>query len=245
MEKIVKSIVERSVRGKIWRKPIVSFCSSDDVERIRRIHCEHASPYEMLSSARSVIVYFIPFSERVVRSNIAGVRPSKLWARAYVATNMLIERINERIKRRLENLGYKTVKIPPTHNFDERTLTSRWSHKHVAYIAGLGTFGIHTMIITEKGCCGRLGSLITEAEFEFGEPMKEELCLYKRGVDCLECVKRCPFGALSLEGLDRRRCYNVLLDNDAYYSNIRQPTDVCGKCCCGVPCDVKAPRQFS
>ena len=51
-----------------------------------------------------------------------------------------------------------------THNFDEAKLVSYWSQKHVAYMAGLGKFGLHHMIITEKGCCGRLGSIVTNAK---------------------------------------------------------------------------------
>ncbi len=243
MNRVVESVIKRLVKGKLWREPLISFCSADDVDRLDRIIDGHSSPYEFLGSARSVIVYFIPFSERVVMSNVGGFRSSRLWAKSYVVTNMLINRINEFVKRKLESLGFKTVGMPPTHNFDERRLISSWSHKHIAYLSGLGTFGVHTMIITEKGCCGRLGSVVTEAEFDYGHPMDEELCLYKRGIDCLECVKRCRFGALSEFGLDRRICYEVLLDNDRYHSDIRWMTDVCGKCCCGVPCDVRAPLQ--
>jgi hypothetical protein len=32
---------------------------------------------------------------------------------------------------------------PATYNFDPQTLVSRWSHKSVAVIAGLGSFGHH------------------------------------------------------------------------------------------------------
>lgn len=35
---------------------------------------------------------------------------------------------------------------------------SEWSHRHAAYIAGLGIFGINNMLITNKGCVGRIPS---------------------------------------------------------------------------------------
>ncbi len=243
MEENVRRWIEGFVKGALWRSPLVGFCDVEDVEIVRRIVSpNHLMPDEVLSAARSVIVYFIPFAEEVVRSNIGGYYSSRLWAYAYVKTNELIVKINEYLARKLERYGYRSAVLPPTHDFDETRLISNWSHKHIAYLAGLGTFGVHTLIITEKGCCGRIGSLITQAEFRYGEPLKEELCLHKRGRSCLQCVRRCKFGALNERGLDKRRCYEVLLENDRYHSDIPSLTDVCGKCCCGVPCDMQAPQ---
>ncbi len=241
MEDRVREWVERAFRGTLWRKPIVGFCEADELEVLKKwVSPDHLMPEDLLSSARSVIVYFVPFSEEVVRSNVGGHYSSKLWAYAYVETNHRIDELNRLIAKKLEVLGFRSATIPPTHNFDAVRLIGNWSHKHVAYLAGLGTFGVHTLIITEKGCCGRLGSIVTQAEFECGEPMDGELCLQKRGIDCLKCVERCVFNALRPDGLDKRRCYDVLLENDRYHSDLPL-TDVCGKCCCGVPCDLRAP----
>ncbi len=239
MEARVKMWIESFVRGEIWRKPIVGFCSAESTEILPKIVKNHFTAEDILPHAKSVIVYFIPFTKRVVESNVEGEKPSKLWAYAYIKTNDLIKSINNLLSKKLENVGFKCVTIEPTHNFDERTLMSRWSHKHLAYLAGIGTFGIHTMIITEKGCCGRLGSLITTAEFKWGEPLKEELCLYKRGYSCTSCVERCHSGALNPNGLDRRRCYEVLLKNAELFDF--GFADVCGKCACGVPCSLRSP----
>jgi len=237
----VKKWIREFVKGDLWRRPLVGFCDADDVEVLRKVVSpNHIMPDDVLNSARSVIVYFIPFSRKVVRSNVDGYYSSKLWAYAYVRTNELIVKLNEYLARKLDCIGFKSAVLPPTHNFDDVRLISDWSHKHVAYLAGLGTFGVHSLIITEKGCCGRLGSLITQAEFECGEPLDEELCLHKRGVSCLKCVEKCKFKALTEYGLDKRRCYDVLLENDRYHSDLPL-TDVCGKCCCGVPCDLQAP----
>ncbi len=240
MNERVRKWIEGFVVGYFWRKPLVGFCDAEDVEKLRRVIPNHLMPDDILKSARSVIVYFVPFTEDVVKSNVGGTYSSKLWAKAYVETNGMIVRLNEFIARKLENFGYKSATIPPTHNFNEVDLLSDWSHKHVAYLAGLGTFGVHTLIITEKGCCGRLGSLVTSAEFEYGEALEEEFCLYKRGLKCLKCVKRCVFGALTERGLNKHRCYDILLENDRFHSDLPL-TDVCGKCCCGVPCDLRKP----
>ena len=235
----VEGWIKSFVKGRFWREPLVSFCSADATERLPKIVPNHLTAEDLLPKAKSVVVYFIPFTEEVVKSNILGVKPSNLWALAYVETNKLIEILNRYLAKKLEVEGFESAVIKPTHNFDEETLMSMWSHKHVAYLAGLGTFGVHTMIITERGCCGRLGSLVTTAEFEYNEPLEEEFCLYRRGQSCLECVKSCPFGALKAVGLDKRRCYEILMENTKLFDF--GFADVCGKCACGVPCSLKNP----
>jgi len=235
MEARIRKWICKAVQGKLWRRPVVGFCSADSTEKLPKIVENHLTAEEILPSAKGVVSFFIPFAESVIKSNIGGEKPSKLWAYAYVRTNELIREISNLIAKRLERLGFKCEIIEPTHNFDEVTLKSRWSHKHVAYLAGIGTFGVHTMIITEKGCCGRLGSLITTAEFD-GKPIEEEFCLHKRGYDCLECVKRCFAGALN--PFDRRKCYETLMKNSYVHGFF---ADVCGKCACGVPCSSKNP----
>ena len=47
-----------------------------------------------------------------------------------------------------------------------KNLISDWSHRHVAVIAGLGKFGLNNMLITDNGCCGRVGSFITDLKIE-------------------------------------------------------------------------------
>lgn len=230
MEDRIVSWIESFVKGYIWRRPLISFCSAEATEKLPKIVKNHLTAEEVLPKAKGVIVYFVPFTRSVVESNVEGKRPSKLWAYAYVKTNELINNLNELLVLNLKRQGFNSIPMKPTHDFDERTLMSRWSHKHLAYISGLGTFGVHTMIITEKGCCGRLGSLITEAEFEWRNPLDYELCNR-----CLECVERCVGGALSVEGLDKRKCYDILIEN------ARDLADVCGKCACGVPCSLSRP----
>ncbi len=238
MEEKIEGWIKSFVRGNIWRKPIVSFCSSESTEILPKIVSGHLTAEEVLPKAKSVIVYFVPFTRKVVESNVDGEKPSKLWVHAYIKTNELIREINDLIKRKLEKIGFKCVPIEPTHNFDERTLLSGWSHKHLAYLSGLGTFGVHTMIITEKGCCGRLGSLVTTVELNSMEPLKEEFCLFKCGFDCLKCVERCFSGALSLNELNKSKCYSILLENASEFF-----ADVCGKCACGVPCSLERPTK--
>jgi epoxyqueuosine reductase QueG len=111
----------------------------------------------------------------------------------------------------------------------------------VAYIAGLGTFGINNMFITEQGCCGRLGSIVTNYEFEYPPPAKlEEKCLFKRDGSCGICRQKCIIGAFDDGDFDRASCYRVCLDN-AHYHEDMGVADVCGKCCVGLPCSLVDP----
>jgi len=136
-----------------------------------------ALPKDFLPEAKTVVTYFIPFDESITKSNINDKYSSKEWAVAYIETNKLILDLNTFIKNELEKIGYKSNVIPATHNFDEKKLISDWSHRHVAVIAGLGTFGLNNMIITEKGCCGRVGSFVTDMKIAPTPKLEGENCL--------------------------------------------------------------------
>jgi epoxyqueuosine reductase len=134
---------------------------------------------------------------------------------------------------------------PATHNFDEKALMARWSHKHLGHIAGLGRFGTHCMLITPSGCTGRLGSFVTEAELGDNPLMKtEEACLLKAGRKCGKCMEACPIQALRQDGFDRRGCWDRLNDNRRrleYFQDLPETTHVCGKCAAMMPCSFKDP----
>ena len=228
----------------VWREPIVGFASVDNplFDRFKQIiQPTHAAPCKLLPGARSVVVYFIPFSKKLHRENLrTEYYCSRSWAMAYVETNRLISDINEHIRSELESRGHQVALIPPTHNFDQESLMSDWSHRHVAYAAGIGSFGVHNLIITEKGCTGRLGSLVTDLALEPSPMPKEEFCLQRAGIDCLKCVERCRYDALYADRYDRHACYRQCLANDRYHGDLGL-TDVCGKCSAMVPCSVTNP----
>ncbi|MBN1584034.1 MAG: epoxyqueuosine reductase [Anaerolineae bacterium] len=226
-----------------WGKPLVAFASAHD-ELFARLKTligpTHATPGELLDDAQTIIVYFLPFDRSIVHSNRPGDKASHEWAMAYIETNHLITAINRHLAHALAERCYKTVVLPPTHNFDREKLISDWSHKHVAYIAGLGRFGLHHMLITGEGCCGRLGSLVTTAPTEATPRPVEEYCLYKHNQTCQACVKRCVGAALTANGLDRHRCYAICLENAELHKE-QGLADVCGKCVSMVPCSFENP----
>ena len=226
-----------------WRAPLIAFANVKDplFDQLKQVvDKDHKHPRELLKNANSVISFFIPFTEEIVLSNSKGVNASENWAVAYIETNNLLIELTKYLANYLEEERYDCFQIAPTHIFDEKKLISYWSHRHIAYIAGLGKFGIHNMLITEKGCCGRLGSLITSALIDATERNEKEYCLYFQNGSCKQCVDKCVVGALNLDSFDRYKCYEICKRNEAIYSH-QGASDVCGKCACGIPCSLKNP----
>lgn len=227
----------------IWGTPLVAFADADDnmfTSLKQIIKPTHLIPSDVLSSAESVISYFIPFDNSIINSNIKGRYSSKEWALAYVETNDLIANINEYLVRRLNELNYPSKIIPSIHNFDEESLMSNWSQRHVAQIAGLGKFGINNMLITEKGCCGRFGSIITSIKLKPTLRVDKEYCLYKYMGTCKKCLESCVCNALGTDSFDRNKCFDIVMINDKLHPDLPL-TDVCGKCCVDLPCSTNIP----
>ena len=226
-----------------WKKAVIKYAAAADPmfkELKKAVSKEHLMPEDIMPGAQTVIAYFLPFSKQIANSNIEGKYSSPQWAKAYVETNQLIADLNQHLKIILSDQGYKASLIAATNNFDKERLLSDWSHRHAAYIAGLGTFGINNMLITEKGCAGRIGTLITDLKIEASERTEKERCLNKGGFKCSKCVDRCVNGSLQVDSFDRHKCYELLLENDELHPESAL-TDVCGKCCVDLPCSFISP----
>jgi len=249
MKEKVLECIERSIKesgcSEYYRKVILGFVKADD-EGFHTV-CKHAVPThalpkEVFSKAETVIVYFLPFSDEVIDSNIDGIEASTLWAKAYIKTNRLISQINENIIKLLKNEGYEGFSLPATHNFNVDTLTSDWSHRHIAYLAGIGNFGLNNMLITQSGCCGRLGSLITSFKVDVKSEIKREHCIYKFNGKCKLCMARCVENALEETNFKRHHCYERCLKNADIHKKLGV-ADVCGKCLVGLPCSKRNPLK--
>lgn len=226
-----------------WQMPLMGIAAANDplfLQLKETVSNTHLLPEDLLDNARSVITFFIPFKEEIGKSNVKGKNSSRMWADSYIETNKLINNINKTLDGYLNDLGYQTAVVPATHNFDEEKLISNWSHRHVAYIAGLGKFGLNNMLITEKGCCGRLGSIITNAFFLPDIRPDYEYCLYKSNGKCGICIDKCVNNALEISNFNRYKCYEMCLENDRLYPN-NGLADVCGKCLVGIPCSFINP----
>ncbi len=245
-QEIAAAIAEAQAReGSVtrWRPPLVAYASADDplFPQLKQIvRASHTTPKELLPGARSVIAYFLPFERDVPRSNRPNRLASEPWAVAYVETNALVGAVNQRLAEGLRARGFDAAVQPATANFDAEMLMSDWSHKHVAYIAGLGQFGLHQMLITAAGSAGRLGTLVTSAPLEATPRSSQPACLYTYDRSCTDCVDNCPVHALTLDGFDRHACYELCLENAALHQQ-HSLAEVCGKCVSVVPCTYVDP----
>ena len=236
-----------------WGIPLVGFADAfhPEIANLKQIISEtHKLPSEVLPSASIIIAYFVPFTKELAATNqLRGDLASPEWALAYEETNRMFRELNEFLIQVLKSYGYQGAITPEASTFDQKKLISNWSHRHFAKIAGLGTFGINNMLITKQGCCGRYNTVVTNLDVEPDSPLDEELCLFKKNGHCGACISRCPSGALTKEGYDREKCYQVLKKNakiytefgSSYYDESGQKpnstgSDVCGKCSVCVPC---------
>lgn len=249
VEKLIKDyitqypVLEKTETG--WNEPIVAYASANDPmfqELKEIIGPNHGLPTDFLPTAKTVIAYFIPLEESIIESNINERVASRPWGVSYVETNRLISNLNNYMKSKLEELGYSTSVTPAALHFDTKRLITDWSHRHVAYVAGLGKFGLNNMLITEKGCCGRVGTIITELELTPTIREEEEYCLYKRNGSCGVCTLRCVNEALFKEVFHRHKCYEMCLMNADRLLDIGN-ADVCGKCLVKVPCTYQNPSK--
>jgi epoxyqueuosine reductase QueG len=226
-----------------WKEPLIAYADADDImfSKLKEAVSEtHLLPHDLLDDAETVVAYFLPFEEYIPNSNIENRHSSKEWATAYIETNKIIAEINKHLKEKLQESGYSLEVVPATHNFDTEKLMSDWSHRHVAYIAGLGKFGLNNMLITEKGCCGRIGTVVTNIKIQPTTRQDKENCLYKHNGSCKKCVDRCVNNALKLDEFNRHLCYEMCLTNGETYKDMGL-ADVCGKCLVKLPCSFRNP----
>ena len=234
----------------MWKKPPLTAVLSANHPQLytlwKVVSPDHFLPEELLKGAKSIVVYFIPFEKRIIDSNLEGDDASVDWAEAYVYTNDLFEYLNAKTSRYFEKFGFIAESIKPSHN--DKTLASRWSHRHIAWLAGLGTFGLNNMLITSKGCCGRINSFITNADcIELDIPLlgdsalQAEKCLDKRKGRCGMCRRKCPAGAYDAQvNFSRHKCHEQCLKNGKNFKYLGK-ADVCGKCLVGLPCSTEDP----
>jgi len=244
------AISNKVVGLKIYDAPIFAFGAADDegfglLKNPAAIGEHFLLPTEWLPGAKTVISFFLPFSEEVRKSNRENMTwPSDGWLHGRIEGQMLVNKLCAHLKTLLTAAGYETV-VPMT---DERfrlvsvgdgrepDFTSNWSERHVAFVCGLGTFGLSAGLITKKGIAGRFGSVITKLPLT--PDVKDYKELYEYCTMCGKCAKNCPVGAISKEkGKEQKPCSDFLDETKKKHD----PRYGCGKCQVHVPCEFKIP----
>lgn len=198
-------------------------------------------PVCWLPSAKTVISYFLPYTEEVRVTNRASVPwPSDGWLHGRFEGQVFVKEFSQYIEKFLLDAGYQTVVPMLDSRFKTGSpatkFTSNWSERHIAFACGLGTFGLSGGIITQKGMAGRLGSVLTNLELPIDvRPYTET---YEYCTMCGLCIPNCPSNAISLEEKKHEPC-SAFLDK---VLDRHSPRYGCGKCQVNVPCESEIPK---
>lgn len=228
---------------KIYDTPIIGIASGDDplfmkLKDNNVIGKFHKTPREWFPEAVSVISYFLPFSREIKISNRADkMIPSIGWLYGRVEGELVNNEVRKTIAEFISDAGRKASIPSFESNFTVIERSSNWSERHVAFIAGLGTFSLSKSLITEKGCAGRIGSVITNIQFQPTE--RKYSSIYEYCSMCLACIKRCPANAIDNTGKKHQPCSDFLDKT----MNIFAPRYGCGKCQTKVPCESGIPQK--
>ena len=87
--------------------------------------------------------------KEAIRNYIEG------FLRDYEETNALFGELNGALIDFIHAKAGHAGITPKATTFDQQKLISDWSHRHIAYAAGLGTFGVNNMLLTRHGCYDR------------------------------------------------------------------------------------------
>ncbi|MFX1236291.1 MAG: 4Fe-4S binding protein [Promethearchaeota archaeon] len=117
-----------------------------------------------------------------------------------------------------------------------------WSHRHMAYASGLGSFGLSDGFLNEKGIAMRCGSIVIDHELP-SDAEKRPSNHYEYCTNCGACIKRCPAGAISFEKRhDKKACREYVMATTPYIQeHFNIPIYSCGLCFVKVPCQDKLP----
>ena len=232
---------------RFFKTPLVAFGSAADEGFLKLkepgvIGPHHYLPTEWLPGAKTVISIFIPFTQRVIESNtVDKIVPSKEWRYARVDGQAHLLATGAIVRDALNEAGYKAI-IPQIEadywgkvgddGDDSRPLYStNWAERHVAFVTGLGTFGLGTNFISKAGTCGRLVSIITDWETPPDE--KDYVGIYDYCSQCKACFRACPADALFDGGKTVKKCSEFIRKMT---SDATPPRVGCGKCMAGMPC---------
>jgi epoxyqueuosine reductase len=206
--------------------PLLGFASSDRWEAppFRPWMPQEFYPQNVMPGTRTVVVIGLPVTLPILETT-----PSVLYHELYRTINGLLDQYAYRIALFLEEEGHSSVGITRDGYVSLEVLRERpvaaFSHRHAAYLAGLGTFGVNNTQLTERyGPRVRFASILTTAEIEPDAVMKKDLCIH-----CMRCAGHCPVRAIDGGDypehlIDKDRC----TDHNASLG--RRGISPCGNC---------------
>jgi epoxyqueuosine reductase len=185
-------------------------------------------PQSIYPETKTVIVIGLPVFLPIVET-----APSIYYYELYKTVNSMLDSKACELANFLVEKGYGAIYLPRDAYGDIKILIDNpfafFSHKHAAYLAGLGSFGHSNVLLTPQfGPRVRFTSIFTTAEIE-PDPIKtKDLCIH-----CLLCVKNCPAGAIPKTGdfpppVDKKLC---AIRSAKLLDEYRSPCGICIKVC--------------
>ena len=255
------NVLDDAAGSRLFDAPMVAVADATDAwfARLKEvIGPHHWTPREILSlvapgaEARSVICWSLPLTETIRASNRGETRvPSRAWALARHRADAIFLHLATGMETWLRGLGYAAV--APTRaakdivgHLTASAPSACWSQRHVAFVAGLGTFGISGGLITVRGVAHRLGSVVTDAVLSATiRPYGDDpfaWCLKSARGTCGTCIRRCPVGSIG-ESVRERDIDACRGQRDVVRAHAPERYDWtsnhygCGLCQTAVPCE--------
>ncbi|AFM26190.1 epoxyqueuosine reductase [Desulfomonile tiedjei] len=253
---------------KAWDAVLVGFSSGADplYEAYKDLVSEsHWTPLEAFSigfpdvvvnpANLTVISWILPQREATRSDNRKETfYPSRRWVQARFPGEEFNNSLRRHLVNALSSRGIKSVApilLPEWSRVKSArfVFSSKWSERHAAYAAGLGTFGLCDGLITSKGKAHRVGSVIADLSVPVTERPYDNhhaYCLFFYDGSCTACRKRCPVGAITETGHDKQKCREHVHETCGEYVRKSFGSDGhgCGLCQTGVPCESGIPKKI-
>jgi epoxyqueuosine reductase QueG len=190
---------------------------------------------QFLPTAKSVIVFAKETYKEVVSllGSSREVGAAELGEVFTVQANYIYSRLNRAVHefaQLFHQEGYRSIPLCAVPGFitDQRFVSSLFSYKHAAELAGLGTIGRHSLLITrEFGPRVRLACLLTDAPVDETPRMKHDCC-----TQCNACIDVCP--AQAIQEPKDGQSYTINRFACRAYRQAGLVCSVCVKACDGV-----------
>jgi epoxyqueuosine reductase QueG len=262
-----KKYFDDPAMGPVFDPPFVGVAGAEDpwFARLKELIGEfHWTPQEALAlvapqaQARSVISWCLPVAQVArVTNRRAKQIPSRSWAYVRTFGEEFVTRLRHGVEDRLRALGFAALApaVAPQCDVQVRPrvgLSSRWSERHVAFVAGLGTLGLSGGLITRRGIAHRLGSVVTSAQIAptprpYGDDAFAWCLKLSRGT-CGSCIRRCPVGSIgeTVAARDKGLCrdhYTGVVSRRGRALFGWEGVYGCGLCQTKVPCEDRNPTE--
>jgi epoxyqueuosine reductase len=275
LEKWIKDFVRESPSnvmeksgGPFFDEPLVGFAAGDDpiFEQYKSIiGTQHLTPGEALElhaqakgdalkpGNTSVVSFIMPIAKATRAKQRHETRVGCLeWNLTRWTGQEFVAKLSRDLVSMLEGLGYAATApdLEKYHKVDMKSFSSNWSQRHIAFAAGLGTFGLTDAFINPRGMAMRCGSVVTNAPLRAtNRTFKDHYgaCLFYQGKQCGKCIERCPAGAITAKGHDKQKCSDYLNKGKDIVKEEGREGYIghyagCGLCQTGVPCETGIPK---